>query len=136
MRFLLQTVSIIFFAGIFQLFSPFWIIGIIAFLVGIIYSERPRKWAFSKKKQRPNYSFAAGFLAIFLLWGIMAMWLDSSNESLLSQRMADFLLQGQAETIGNQAKPYILIGLTGFMGGLFSGAACMMGNALGEIIKS
>ena len=136
MRFLLRTVCILFFAAIFQLFSPVWIIGVIAFLVGIIFSERPRKWAFSKKKQSPTYSFAAGFLAIFLLWGLMALWLDLANGSLLSQKMVDFFLQGRAGSIANYAKPYLLISLTGLIGGLFSGAACMMGNALGEIIKS
>lgn len=122
-------------AGIFQLFSPFWIVGLIACVGGIIFSERPRKWTFGRKKKRPSYSFWAGFLAIFLLWGLMALWIDTSNESLLSTRITDMLLQSEEGGISQGVKPYVLILLTGTLGGLFAGASCMTGNYLGEMIK-
>ena len=122
-------------AGILQLFSPFWVIGLVACIAGILFSERQRKWTFGRKKKRPSYSFWAGFLAIFLLWGLLALWIDSSNESLLSTRIADMLLQNSEGGLSAGIKPYFLIILTGTLGGLFAGAACMTGNYLGEMIK-
>ena len=131
----MQIGFILFLAGILQLFSPFWIIGIVALVAGVVFSERPRKWTFGRKKKRPSYSFLAGFLAIFLLWGSMAIWIDSSNDSLLSTRITDMLLQNEEGGLSQGLKPYFLILLTGTIGGLFAGAACMMGNYLGEMIK-
>lgn len=130
----MQMGSILLVAGILQLFSPFWIIGLVACMAGIVFSERPRKWTFGRKKRRSSYSFLAGFLAIFLLWVVMAFWIDSGNDSVLSIRIADMLLQSE-EGLSDGLKPYVLIFLTGTLGGLFAGSACMMGNYLGEMIK-
>ena len=41
--------------------------------------------------QRRFVAFIAGFLGMFLLWGIMAMMIDSANDHLLSQKIAQIL---------------------------------------------
>ncbi|MFX9020021.1 hypothetical protein ABTN35_20450, partial [Acinetobacter baumannii] len=65
--------------------------------------------------QKPLKAFFAGFLALFLLWGILAAMLDSANNHLLSHRIALVLpLKGSS---------FALTLITAFVGGLVSGFA-------------
>jgi len=65
--------------------------------------------------QKPFTTFVATFLGLFLLWGMMAMIIDSANNHLLSQKVAQVLpLNGSSA---------LLIFITAFIGGLVSGFA-------------
>ena len=65
--------------------------------------------------QKPFTTFIATFLGLFLLWGIMTMIIDSANNHLLSQKIAQILpLNGSSA---------LLIFITAFIGGLVSGLA-------------
>ncbi|MEM6628612.1 MAG: hypothetical protein AAF694_03025 [Bacteroidota bacterium] len=136
MKFLFRLLSIMGLSAIFQLYFPFWIIGVIAFLVGIAFAQRQRRWAFSKRKKQQSFSFWAGFLAIFILWGLIAWIFDMKNDSILSTRMAGMLFSGLSDTLSASIKPFVLICLTSMIGGLLAGFSSMAGNALGEIIRS
>lgn len=70
--------------------------------------------------QKPVKAFAAGFLALFLLWGIMAMSIDSSNDHLLSQKVAQILPFGGSS--------FMIILITAFIGALISGLAALTGS--------
>jgi hypothetical protein len=65
--------------------------------------------------QKAFAAFVATFLGLFLLWGIMAMIIDSSNNHLLSQKIAQVLPLNGSSTL--------LIFITAFIGGLVSGFA-------------
>ena len=110
MRFILATMLtalLSFFAG---LYLPWWSIAIIAFLVAILI------------KQFVGRSFLAGFLGIFLLWTVVALWIDVKNEHILSQKIAQVFPLGGSSIL--------LILVTAFIGALVGGFAAMSGASL------
>ena len=70
--------------------------------------------------QKPGKAFAAGFLGLFLLWGMHAFIIDNANDHILSQKVAGIL------PLGNSS--FLLIFLTAFIGGLLSGFAGLTGS--------
>jgi len=68
----------------------------------------------------PWKAFLAGFLGVFLLWGILAWWIDSNNNSILSQKIAQLLPLGGSSVL--------LILLTAFIGALVAGFAGLAGS--------
>jgi hypothetical protein len=68
-KFLLRVILIAGLAYLGQLYLPFWIAAVAAFLVGFLLSNNPpKRRSFSRKKTK-SFSFLAGFLALLLLWG-------------------------------------------------------------------
>lgn len=107
MRFLLATISIAVLSGIAELFLPWWIISVVAFVIAFLFRFRPGK------------SFLAGFCGIAIFWLTAALFCDIPNEHILSHRMAElFHLPG-----------YLLFMLvTAVVGGLVGGMAAMAGS--------
>lgn len=102
----LLTASLSFVAG---MYIPFWwFFAIVALLVGLLVHQKPLK------------SFTAGFLALFLLWGGLAFWTDTVNESILSAKIASVLPLGGSSVL--------LILVTGLIGGLVAGMAALCGS--------
>jgi hypothetical protein len=62
----------------------------------------------------------AGFLGVFLLWGILASWIDSKNNHILSQKIAQIFPLGGSYVL--------LILLTAFVGALVGGFAGLTGS--------
>lgn len=84
---------------------PWWSFAISSFVVALTIHQTPFR------------SFLSGFLAVFLLWTILATVIDINNEHILSAKVAQILPLGGS---------YIaLIILTGFIGGLVSGLAAL-----------
>ncbi len=110
MRFLLSVVLIIVSGFIAGLFSPWWSIAIVSFLVSLLL------------RQSLGKSFLSGFIGIFLLWGIVAFWIDIKNESILSQKIAQLFPLGGSSTL--------LILITAFVGGLVGSFAAMAGASI------
>ncbi len=102
---LIATLS--FLAG---LFLPWWSIAIIAFLVSLLLP------------QRTGIAFLGGFLGIFILWTIVAAWIDFGNDHILSQKIAQLFPLGGSS--------FLLILVTAFVGGLVGGFAAMAGSSL------
>jgi hypothetical protein len=92
------------------LYLPWWGIAVAAALVNVLLPLRPGK------------AFLSGFIAIFLLWGIMAWGIDSANGSILSQRIALILPLGGSSTL------FILV--TALVGGLVGGMAALSASFL------
>jgi hypothetical protein len=87
------------------LFLPWWTAAVAAFLVSALIPQKPMR------------AFFAGFLALFLLWGLMALFIDISNDNILSMRIAELLyLQGSS---------IALVVLTGLIGGLVGGGGSL-----------
>ncbi len=118
-----------------QLYLPFWIAAVAPFVVRFVLSNRnrPRRRSFNRKKTPRAWSFWAGFIALFLLWGGLAFSLDLQNGSLLSSRLAQFLFKAEE---GVFAGPYPLIVLTALVAGVMGGFSALTGNLLGEAVKS
>lgn len=110
MRFVLATFLIVVAGFIAGLYLPWWSIAIVAFLVALLVP------------QGIGRSFLSGFTGIFLLWGLLALWIDIKNESILSGKVAQLFF------LGNHS--VLLILATALIGALVGGFAAMSGASL------
>lgn len=87
------------------LYLPWWTIGPVAFIVSLLIPQKPLP------------SFLAGFLALFLLWGGLALQKDLPNESILSAKVASILPLGGSVTA--------LLLVTALIGALVGGGGAL-----------
>ena len=73
-----------------------------------------------------KFALLPGFLALFLVWTSQALFIDLSNDSLLSQKVGD-LFTGLGST-------GILL-VTGIFGGLVAGLGSLTGTIISKIIR-
>ncbi|HWB91089.1 MAG TPA: hypothetical protein VG605_04535 [Puia sp.] len=104
-KFIATTVLIALLSFIGGLFLPWWTIAVAAFLVSALIP------------QRPLAAFFAGFLALFLLWGGMALAIDVANDHILSTRVAGVLPFHESSTL--------LLLVTGLVGALVGGGGSL-----------
>ena len=104
---LVITALLSFIAG---LYFPWWTIAIAAFLIALLVH------------QKEGMAFASAFSALLLLWSGLAWWINIENENILSARIGELL------GIGNNS--FLLILITGTIGGLVAGFAAMSGSFL------
>ena len=110
MRFILATLLTVTLSFIAGLYTPWWSIAIISFLVALLI------------KQHYGLAFVSGFLGIFLFWGLLAFWIDIKNNGVLSHKIAALFPLGGSSVL--------LILVTGLVGGLVGGFAAMSGSSL------
>ena len=72
--------------------------------------------------------FFVPFLAILLFWFVYSYLLSSGNDFTLAKRIGTLL------TLGDN--PYVLMLVTGIVGGLAAGIAAILGKQLSMILKS
>ena len=89
------------------LYLPWWGIAIGAFLVS------------AAIPQKPGFSFLSGFLGVFLLWEVLAWWIDNKNNGILSQKIAVLIPLGGSTVL--------LIVITSLVGALVAGSAALAG---------
>jgi|KBSMisStandDraft_5_1062788.scaffolds.fasta_scaffold06696_2 hypothetical protein len=89
------------------LYLPWWGIAIAAFLVS------------AAIPQKPGFSFLSGFLGVFLLWEVLAWWIDNKNNGILSQKIAVLIPLGGSTVL--------LIVITSLVGALVAGSAALAG---------
>jgi hypothetical protein len=111
-KFLVSTLLIALLSFVCGLFLPWWTVALAAFAVSALIP------------QKPLLAFIAGFLAIFLLWGGMALVIDQLNNSILSSKIAAIL------PLGGSA--FALVVVTAFIGALVGGGAAITGSFLKE----
>jgi uncharacterized membrane protein YdcZ (DUF606 family) len=90
------------------LYLPWWGIAIAAFIVSIAIPQSP--WM----------SFLSGFLGVFLLWEILAWWIDSRNSNILSPKIAQVLPLG--------GSTMLLVLVSSLIGALVAGFAGLAGS--------
>jgi hypothetical protein len=90
------------------LYLPWWGIAIAAFIVSMAIPQNPRM------------SFLSGFLGVFLLWEILAWWIDSRNNGILSPKIAQVLPLG--------GSTMLLILVSSLIGALVAGSAALAGS--------
>jgi hypothetical protein len=112
MKFITSVILTILLSYAIGLFTtlPWWSFAITSLIVAMAIHQKPFK------------SFLAAFISLFLLWGILAWIIDSSNEHILSQKVAQILpLHGSS---------IALIIVTAVAGGLVAGFAALTGSYL------
>lgn len=107
---ILLTAALSFLAG---LFLPWWSIAIVAFLVALLIP------------QKISISFLSGLIGVFLLWGIISLWIDIENKSILSHKISELFKLGGSSIL--------LILVTSLIGGLVGGFAAMAGSSLRHV---
>jgi hypothetical protein len=108
---ILVTALLAFVSG---LYMPWWGIAVAAFLVS------------AAIPQKPVYSLLSGFLGVFLLWEVLAWWIDNKNNGILSQKIANILPLGGSSVL--------LILITSIIGALVAGFAALAGSYLRRLI--
>ena len=104
----LLTALLSFIAGIY--ISYWWFFAVVAFLVAALIHQKGYK------------AFLAGFLSLFILWFVLAFWMDLANEGMLSVKIASLLPLGGSK--------WLLMIVTAFIGGLIAGFAALSGSYL------
>ncbi len=115
MRLLPQLVLTVLFSWLLQSFFSWWSAVIASFVVAMLFS-----------KSKGVTAFFAGFLAVFLLWTVYALIIDINTQSILTEKIARIL------TVNNK---YLLILITGIIGGLPAGFGALSGNFLAKVFK-
>jgi hypothetical protein len=108
MKFFLSFLLIVLLSFLGGIYCPWWIIAVIAFLVTFLLRPTP----FS--------GFASGFLAILLLWGVLAWTISENNNHLLAHRISLLIIKTDS--------PVMLVLLTALIGAIVSGFAGMTGS--------
>ena len=92
------------------LFLPWWFIAVVALLVAVLVHQHAGK------------AFLSGFIGAMILWVFLAWWIDIKNNGVLSKKIAQVL------PLGGSA--FLLILVTGIIGGLVAGLGAMSGSYL------
>lgn len=96
-------------------FLPWWSVMVAAFIVSLFFSLKR------------SAVFFVPFFAIALLWIIQAYLLSSANDFILAKKIANLL------PLGNNA--YLLIFVTGIIGGLAAGVSGVFANQCASLFK-
>ena len=108
-------IATLLFAALFSMTLPWW---------GIMLAALLSAFLFPLKKAAV---FFVPFLAVFLFWGVYCFVLGSSNDFILAKKIALlFQLNGN---------PYLLIVLTGVVGGIAAGVSAWLGKELHALRK-
>lgn len=115
MRLLLTILLIAALSFIVGLILPWWSIALISFVIALLLQPHS------------GLGFISGFMGIFILWGILALWIDLKNESILSHKIAQIFPLGGSSIL--------IILITALIGALVGGFAAMAGSSLRAINK-
>src|SRR4030095_4083705 len=104
---IILTALLSFVAG---LYLPWWSIAIAAFISVLLIPLRSSR------------AFLSGFLGVFLLWFLLALWIDVKNQGILSRKVAEiFPLAGSS---------FLIILVTAVVGAVVGGFAALSGSYL------
>jgi hypothetical protein len=115
MKFVVATLLTGLLAFVAGIFLPWWALALVAFGVALLV------------RQNNGPSFLAGFSGVFLMWAVVAAWIDWQNKSLLSQKIAQLFPLGGSSLL--------LILVAAFVGGLVGGFAALSGSLLRRLLK-
>jgi len=110
MKLLVATILTALLAVVGGLYFPWWIIAIAAFISVLLIPMRRGK------------AFLAGFLGIFILWALIAWWINVKNNGVLAPKVAQIFPLGGSS--------FLLILVTALVGGLVGGLAALCGSSL------
>lgn len=91
-------------------YLPWWSIAIAAFVVAVVIPQKPLK------------AFLAGFLSLFVLWVILALYIDMGNQHILSMKIAELLFKSHSHAL--------IMSVAGLVAGLVGGFAALSGAYL------
>ena len=96
-------------------FLPWWSVMVAGFVSALFFSLKRAA------------VFVVPFLAIFIFWSVYAYVVASKNDFILSKKISELLSLGGSE--------YLLILVTGLVGGLAAGFAAILGKQLSAMVR-
>ena len=105
MKFFIHLIATLVICYILHSFLPWWTMAIVSFALGYFFGNKG------------FISFCAGFLGVGILWLGMAMFIDVSTQSILTEKI-------------NRILPLNVFILTTIIGGLVGGLASLTGSLL------
>lgn len=114
MRFLISIIVCALLASVMERFLPWWSVAIATFLVSMLW------------KQSAGKSFLMGFLAVFLLWFIMAFVMSRANDNILAARMAQLFQLPNA---------LLFMAIAAIVGGIVGGMGAWCGTVVSKSIS-
>jgi hypothetical protein len=112
---IINFIATIILAYLLSLFIPWWSVMVAAFAIALLVPLKK------------GAVFFIPFIAILIFWMVYSYVLSSANDFTLARRIAVLLPLG-----GN---PYVLILVTGVVGGIAAGSAAIFGKQLNLIFK-
>ncbi len=112
MKFVVKVVLIAGLSYITEQFLPWWSVVLCAFLVNVLIPTK----SFN--------AFISGFLGVGLLWLVFAWMIDSSTDSILTEKIAQLFQLNQSG---------LVVAATAAIGGLTGGFAALTGSLLRTI---
>lgn len=97
-----------------SLFFPWWTLLIPAVVLGATLFERS------------VIAFLVGFISLFAAWSVQIAYIDITNESILSGRMAEMLGVGQS---------WLVILITALIGGFIGGLGTLLGAQIRQLLR-
>ena len=91
-------------------YLPWWSISIASFITALAIHQPAIR------------AFLSGFLALFLLWGILALLVSINNDHLLAHKISLLILKTDS--------PFLLILVTALIGALVAGLSALTGSFL------
>lgn len=91
-------------------YLPWWSIAITSFAVAAIIPQKPLR------------AFLTGFSALFVLWIVLALYIDFNNEHILSMKISELLFKSHSHAL--------IMSVTGLVAGLVGGFAALAGAYL------
>ncbi len=116
MKFIVSILLIALLSYALCLFLPWWGIGIAAFVVSALI------------QQKSFASFVAGFVSLFLLWGIMSWFISDANHDILAHRISQLVLKVD--------HPLLLVLLTALIGAVVAGLSSLAGSFAHRKLRS
>ncbi len=110
MKFIIAVLLIAVLSFIAGLYLPWWSLAIVSLFVILLIPMRSGK------------AFLSGFLGIFILWALLAVWVDIKNEGILSKKIASLFPLGGSSVL--------LILITALVGAIVGGFGALTGSYL------
>ena len=112
---IINFIATIIFALLLSQFLPWWSVMLAAFITALMFSLKN------------SAVFFMPFLAVASLWMVQAFMLSSANDFILAKKIAILLpLDGN---------PYVLILVSGIIGGLAAGIAAIFGKQCALVLR-
>lgn len=92
------------------LFYPWWSIAVVAFLVTLIFP------------QRPFPAFLTAFFSILVFWFSLAFFIDIANDHIMGNRIAVLFLHAPSSIV--------MAAISGIIGGIVAGVAALSASCL------
>jgi len=106
-------VSVILYAALsfaVSLYLPWWTIVFPVYMVSAV------------MQLKPGGSFLAAFISIFIFWGLFALIISINNDHVLANKMSVLIFKNE--------NPWLLIIVTGLIGGIVAGFSALSGSLL------